>query len=659
MKKIFYVFLFFFFSSQWCATAQNQLTNLPTIYINTTNNAPVDSKEVYVTGTIQVVSSNPSENFTEALEIRGRGNSTWGFAKKPYRIKLNSKRNFLSLPAKAKSWVLLANYCDKTLMRNAVAFEIGKIVGLEYTPSVKFADVYLNGTYLGNYTITDQIEVGTNRVPVEEQAITDVTEPAITGGYLIELDGFADSEPVWFSTTKGVKVTVKYPKDDEINAQQFAYIKTYIQNFESKLFSTDFKNSSTGYRAYVDSASLVNWYIACELTGNSDSFWSTYIYKKRDNPKLFFGPMWDYDIAFNNDYRLGDATLKLMREYAHNPKAWIQRLWEDAWFQNAVRVRWKKLVDDGIETKLLTFISQAATELEQSQQRNFVKWNILNTVVYREVYVFPTYAQGIDYLKTYIQQRIAFLNKGFVSDGSVPVYPPFSPDAGSYYQIVNKTSGNAVDINGQSFVENMPLIFNTLSESKGTQLWRFITDVNGNFQIVNKAAEKAIKCKGTLGDTLVLGTLTSEAAFKWQILPTNIENYYGIISLSSGYGFNNKGGSLNNGTPLIEWNSDIYTSSNAKFAFKKITTGLFNLIQDVKLLRTYYDKTQQTLRIVFDSTIDEASDLSIYSINGCVVKTIKSFMLTNIVNVSELPQGVYIVNLRTDQSTAVAKFIKQ
>ncbi len=396
------------------AAERQQLTSIPTVYIDTDNSAPITGKEDYVKGTVTVMSDDDSEVCSElSMGIRGRGNSTWGMPKKPYRIKFDSKTNFLNLPAKAKSWVLLANYADKTLMRNAIAFEISEYIGMEYTPSVKFVDVVLNGEYLGNYMVTDQTEVAKKRVPVEEQEETDTEEPAVTGGYLLEIDGFADSEPVWFSTEQGLKVTIKYPKDDEINSAQQAYITDYVRLFESKLFASNFTDAEAGYRSMVDEESLVNWYIACELTANSDAFWSTYIYKKREDAKLYFGPLWDFDIAFNNDNRLGDATHKLMREHAHNPRTWIQRMWKDTWFRTAVNNRWSELVESGIEEHLLATIDAYAEQINASQTMNFDKWKILNNRVYLENYLFPTYQGGVDNLKEFISERIAFLSESF------------------------------------------------------------------------------------------------------------------------------------------------------------------------------------------------------------------------------------------------------
>ena len=390
-----------------------QLTNIPTIFINTENGVNVTSKEDYVNAYVTVRGAeNPEDNITEVLtEIKGRGNSTWGMAKKPYRLKFDKKIKFLGNEAKEKNWVLLANYADKTLLRNALAFETARnIFDFGFTPSVTFVDVVLNGKNLGNYTLTDQVEVKSKRVPVlEQEETTTLADPEITGGYLIEVDGFADSEISWFQTNKGMKVTIKYPKDDEINADQTKYITDYTQSMENALFSNNFTDPELGWRKYIDEVSLVDWYIACELFGNSDSWWSTYMYKERD--EIFkLGPLWDFDIAFNNDSRLGDATTKYMRTYAHDPKTWIKRWWEDPGFVSAVKARWGELRARGLKSFMNNYIIENAELLDESQRNNFNVWNILSSVVYRELAARGSYEAEVNFLKQYVANRINFLD---------------------------------------------------------------------------------------------------------------------------------------------------------------------------------------------------------------------------------------------------------
>jgi len=394
----------------------SQLTTVPTIYINTENGVAVTSKEDYVNAYVTVRGAeNEEDNITEVLtEIKGRGNSTWGMAKKPYRLKFDEKIKFLGNEAKEKNWVLLANYADKTLMRNALAFETARnMMNFGFTPSVTFVDVVLNGENLGSYMLTDQVEVKKKRVPVTEQeTTTTMSDAEITGGYLIEVDGFADSEISWFQTSQGMKVTIKYPKDDEINADQSAYIANYTQNMENAMFSTNFTDAELGWRKYIDEVSMVDWYIACELFGNSDSWWSTYMYKER-NDVFKFGPLWDFDIAFNNDNRLGDATNLMMRTYAHEPKTWISRWWQDAGFVSAVKTRWTELRAAGLEAFMTNYITTTATYLDASQKNNFEVWNILNTIVYNELAARGSYEAEVEFLKEYVRNRIAYLDTQF------------------------------------------------------------------------------------------------------------------------------------------------------------------------------------------------------------------------------------------------------
>ena len=390
-----------------------QITNIPTIFINTKNGVGVTSKDNYVEAYVTVRGAeNAEDNITEVLaEIKGRGNSTWGMAKKPYRLKFNKKIKFLGNKAKEKNWVLLANYADKTLLRNALAFETARnMFDFGFTPSVTFVDVVLNGKNLGNYTLTDQVEVKEHRVPVlEQEETTTLNDEEITGGYLIEVDGFADSEISWFQTTKGMKVTIKYPKDDEINSDQSYYISNYTQEMENALFSSNYTNAETGWRKYVDEASLVDWYIACELFGNSDSWWSTYMYKERG--EIFkLGPLWDFDIAFNNDDRLGNATTKFMRTYAHDPKTWIARWWQDPSFVSAVKARWGELRAKGLKSFMNNYIVETAELLDESQENNFNVWNILSSKVYRELAARGSYEAEVNFLKQYVLDRISFLD---------------------------------------------------------------------------------------------------------------------------------------------------------------------------------------------------------------------------------------------------------
>ncbi len=653
------------------AYSQSQKTNLPAIYINTDGNTPVTSKEDYLKGRITIVSSDASEKLDMVTEIRGRGNSTWEFPKKPYRIKLDKKYNIFNLPAKAKSWTLLANHADKTLMRNALAYKISNFLGLEFTPSVKFVDLTLNGQFLGNYMLSDQIEVNTKRVNIDELDSTVVDPQAITGGYLLEIDGFAASEPVWFTTGQGLKITVKSPDDSQITSQQMTYIQNYIADFENRLFSADFKDPVFGYRAKVDTTSLVNWYIGCELTGNSDSFWSTYVYKRRNNDKLFFGPMWDYDIAFNNDSRLGDAVNKLMRNSAHNPRTWIEQLYKDEWFQQAVCKRWNELVNKNMETELTDFITSTATLIDQSQQLNFSSnlWPILNTRVYQEQFLFKTYAEGVNYLKQYVKNRISFLNTALKYVEPEKPSEPFVTDNNYYYMLLNKKTKNAIAVNGSVSTENAALVSWTPIESEDAHLWSVDLVGNDTYRLINKKSGLAASGNGYNSGLTQKTINTSDSHQLWKIVAVNTGNVYALQNVSSGCTVNNTGGSFINGNPIIEYTSGLvsgttgYTliSENQQWYIQKLQAKLSSIVQygSNSKLDAYFDAETKQIRVNFSLSLEADVAIGVYNLVGQQLygNSLKGIQSDNAIDIpaSSYGPGVYLLKFSTSKGDRITQ----
>ena len=648
-------------------SAQNQLTNLPSIYINTANNQTITDKVTWIPATIVVISTDTNQVLNATTQIRGRGNSTWGFPKKPYRVKLDVKEKLLHMPAKAKDWVFLANHADKSLIRNAVAFKIGEILGFEYTPACQFADFTLNNQFLGNYLITDQIETSGDRVEIDQLDTLDFTEPNISGGYLLEIDGFAAGEPVWFTTTKGLKITVKSPDSDAINPAQLEYIKNYIFDFENRLFSANFKDTISGYRARVDTTSLINWYIASELTGNSDAFWSTYVYKKRNDNKLYFGPMWDYDIAFNNDNRLGDATEKLMSQYAHDPKTWIQQLLLDEWFQAAVWRRWQEILANNLLGTLNTFINETSSLIDLSQQKNFTKWNILSSRVYREQYLFSTYGEGVDYLKTYLGNRINFLTNNFKYIAPPKPSEPFV-SSNYYYMIMNKKTNNAIDVTDNSVLVNSKLVTWEPLEEDRAQLWE-VKQINDSlFRFVNKNSGLAMAGNGKSTNLIQVAVNNNDNAQKWKIKPVGTGNIYGIVNQKSGYSINNSGGSFANGTNVVEYTNNITGSENQQWYIQKVNllgTGINEGVLLASQFELYPNPASDYVSLRFNCNYVQDITITIYDLTG-------NQRITNTQNisdsgnqvitipVSDLDAGMYfvqILNNRGEKSTA--KFIKK
>lgn len=644
-----------------CA-ALNQLTNLPTFYITTQGGASINSKDDYIPGNLSVVSSVLSENLDPVgLEIRGRGNSTWGMAKKPYKIKFSEKRSLLGLPAKAKGWVLLANYADKTMMRNAVAFEAGRFLGMDFTPSVRFVDVVLNGVFIGNYMVTDQIEVDANRVNVEKLDSTDTDDVSITGGYLLEIDGFADAEPVWYQTNKGVKITVKYPDPDNINPQQLGYITNFTNSFEEKLFSSTYADPEIGYRQWVDSASLINWYIACELTGNPDSFWSTNLYKKRNSPKFYFGPLWDYDIAFNNDYRLGDAQNKLMYEYAFENKTWLKQFWTDGWFLTAVNDRWLQLKEAGIIDHLTRYITDLAVQLDASQKKNYEKWNVLGTRVYNEQFLFSTYSGGVDFLKSYLRDRETFLTHSFAS--AVPQAPsvPFVIDD-FYYLVMNNKTMNVIDVTAQSTANNAKLMLWNPVEGRLSQQWKIEMVTPDSYQFINRLSGLAMQSNGHGNNLLQVQPNKFSKYQQWKITPVSTGNLYVLTNNQTGYVADNSNNDATNGTAVLEWDLKTSGAENQRWYLQKVEMleTAIHTVKSAVSFSMYPNPASETLYVTYDGDVlREGAQLEVLSTMGRLMHRTAFTEKEMGVDVRDFPKGLYLLRIVVEGNVYVRKFIKE
>ncbi|MFD2864099.1 CotH kinase family protein [Mucilaginibacter antarcticus] len=383
---------------------------IPALYVNTTNGVAVTSKEVYLTGTIKTVSNFNVSSATLAMEVKGHGNSTWGdFAKKPYKIKLDKKTSILGMPA-TKSWILLANAADKSLIRNELALALSRSIGRPHTVDSRYVELFLNGEYRGSYQLAQQVKEGI--VGIEDQKSTSTTLPDISGGYLIEQDLFPTAEPVYFRTAKNMPFVVKYP-DEDVNQQQKDYIKAHFQKIEDALFATTFTDPVNGYRKYFDVDGYVDYYLINEVIGNPDVFRSTYMYKKRNDDKVYIGPIWDFDKAANNDNRLGDQVNGLMLTSAFEPKIWIKRMMQDPNFRQKIRSRWNEL-----KPKIMAVpgaIVPLAKKLAYSQVYNFTMWDILKKKSYLELQVNGSYDGEIQYLKTFMTNHITWLDSKFNS----------------------------------------------------------------------------------------------------------------------------------------------------------------------------------------------------------------------------------------------------
>ena len=295
------------------------------------------------------VSEYGGENPTGTYEleyIRGRGNSTWGPQKKPYRIKLDKKADLFGMGAD-KNWVLLANYYDYTLIRNKYTYWLGEKLGMEFTPQCVFVNVVVNGEYLGSYYLCEHVRVGKSRIDIDD--LEDQPEATsgsdLTGGYLLSLGtGEGDSDFRTFMTKMSLGFLIENPDFSDVKPveEQYNYIRDYVQQVEDALFGDGFKDKNgKSYTEYMDLQSAVDFYLIQEFSSNGDGYLggSNYLYKKR-NGKLYWGPLWDFDyVAWGATEFYGNSV----EGFTHASQTWVARMLKDKAFRNLLLERWKTL----------------------------------------------------------------------------------------------------------------------------------------------------------------------------------------------------------------------------------------------------------------------------------------------------------------------------
>lgn len=390
----------------------------PTIHILTDVSTNTITKDTYSTGRIRI--EDPThmygdvEVFDVPMRIKGRGNSTWSFfPKKPYHIKLDEKASIFGLP-KNKDWIIMANYNDKSLLRNRTAMVMSRICGLSWTPNMMPVEVYFNGAYWGVYDFADHKEVAKHRVDIDIVGGDDNTGEAVTGGYYLELECYPD-EANYFWTDMQVPLTFKEPENP--TEQQKAYLIAWFREFETALQSDYFTDPNKGYAKYIDLKSFIDNYIIQELTKNYDgNLHKSSFFTKERNGKLEFYHVWDFDLSMGNcnffsNYGISSGpTTFFVKDYGFQGYGygWYYRLFQDPQFRTKVKNRWNELkpqlqaVPDSVRTM--------AAELGPAQERNFVKWDILTTNVWSQRRIPGSYKGEVDYLIEFYEERFAWLD---------------------------------------------------------------------------------------------------------------------------------------------------------------------------------------------------------------------------------------------------------
>jgi hypothetical protein len=429
--------------------AQVNLTssNLPIIIINTNGQEILD--EPKIPAIMQIVDNGPGNrnditgpynDYNGNIGIEIRGSSSKMFDKKSYGLEIWDENNndttasILGMPREG-DWVLHGPFSDKSLMRNYLAFTLGRELG-RYASRTRFIELVLNNDYRGVYLFMEKIKRDNNRVDIARLNEDENSGDDLTGGYIVKIDKFDGSNtgggwtspyrpPGFQNNDQVIYFQFDYPKARDITPQQKQYIQDYVTAFEDALRNRPSNDLVTGYKSFIDINSFVDFAIINELTRNVDAYrLSTFLHKDKDSKDgaLYIGPIWDFNLGFGNaDYYNASEIEGWAWSMNSNPDAngdfwlvpfWWQRFQTDPEYVDLLKNRWSALRIGPYHTdSIMMLIDTTAAYLEEARVRNFQKFDILNNYIWPNNFVGGSYDAEIDYLKNWISSRLDWMDQ--------------------------------------------------------------------------------------------------------------------------------------------------------------------------------------------------------------------------------------------------------
>ena len=459
-------------------------TNIPLIMINTNNQLIVDEPKINVD--FKVIDNFPNSlNYPTdsgniysgiaGIEIRGSYSAT--LPQKPYGIETrdtqgnNNNVSLFGMPQE-NDWILIANYNDKTFLRNVLAFDLFEKMG-HYAPRTKLCEVVVNDIYNGIYVFTEKIKRDNGRVDIAKLDLDDNFGDSLTGGYIFRVD-YWDQNNSWISNynnpnfpNDAVRYVYNYPDYDEITVQQKNYIQNLVGDFEDALWSNDFEDPILGYRPYINTRSFIDYFIVNEFARNVDGFKKSRNFYKDKSSKdslIYAGPVWDFDWAYKDHSSSMINGSGWRHDYSGptdvKPPGWYIRLLQDTTFANELNCRYFNLRNTILDTtNIFSFIDSLSSMVSEPQNRHYTRWPILGiNVGTPEVGNQPTsYSGEIIKFKSWINERLLWL------DANMPGNCPnvsVSENKKTYVVTYPNPSSDIVNIYSEALLKNIKLFDN-------------------------------------------------------------------------------------------------------------------------------------------------------------------------------------------------------
>lgn len=345
----------------------DRIARVPRIDIDVENGYSVTSKDYYLDANFRITGYGIYDDFEDSVQIKGRGNTSWSYSKKPYRLKFDEKVKPFGL-TKGKSWVLLANAQEGSLMANAIAMKIGQMAGAKYTNHIIPVELYMNGQYKGNYMFTEKVGMANNSVDIDEEA-----------GYLVELDTYSD-ETINRTGVYNLPIKISEPDLAEYEDIELAIARRAAILIDSRAMQ-DAVDTGTGLENVLDVDAVARFFLTNDLVLNQEINHpkSTYYFKDESAPdgKITFGPLWDFDWGFNyqngSKYCYSGQTSSVINVSMDAYEFWLDLTNLEIFKKHYYKV-WKEFVESNSVAELLDYIDSYYNFAKASFQNNANMW---------------------------------------------------------------------------------------------------------------------------------------------------------------------------------------------------------------------------------------------------------------------------------------------
>lgn len=353
---------------------------LPVMFLDTEDGKGINNKEYWKDADFKIYTPEGHTSKYE-VSIRGRGNSTWSFPKKPFNIKFEDGQtaSLLGMPESSR-WCMLANWRDRTNIRNAIALEISRLTSMEWTPQGVFVDLVLDDDWYGNFFLTERVEPGKLNIR--------------NSGFMIFIDMHYDKTYRFTSKVKKLPVNIITDSDVALDAKRFAEIRQTVDKVEAALYRNE-----GDWRTLIDIQSFCDWFLVQEVTGCNEPThpYGVYMYSKGDGV-LRAGPCWDFDFhTFRPD----------LTGLINGKAVWFDSLLSKLEFRAALKARWAA-IKPALEERIPDYIDQTADYIRDSETIDHQLWPIKHNN--RNGDEFLTFDEAVQRLKLSFLQRVAFLD---------------------------------------------------------------------------------------------------------------------------------------------------------------------------------------------------------------------------------------------------------